>query len=58
MNTSNQLKVVHTKNPFKYLSGLLGVKKSGGLKASKKEVEEHLEEKRLHSNFVKGLQEL
>lgn len=31
-----------TKNPFKYLSRLLGDKRSGELKATKEEVEEHL----------------
>lgn len=37
-----------TKNPFKYLSGLLGVKRSGVLKASNEEVEEHL--RKVHSD--------
>lgn len=31
-----------TKNPFKYLSKTLGNKRSGELKATKEEVEEHL----------------
>lgn len=41
-------RVKFTKNPFKYLSGLLGVKRSGVLKASKEEVEEHL--RKVHSD--------
>ncbi len=35
-------RVKFTKKTFKYLSGLLGVKRSGVLKAPKEEVEEHL----------------
>lgn len=41
-------RVKFTKNPFKYVSGLLGVKRSGVLKASKEEIEENL--RKVHSD--------
>jgi len=41
-------RVKFTKNPFKYMSGLLGAKRSGVLKAPKEEVEEHF--RKVHSD--------
>ncbi|KAK0139990.1 hypothetical protein N1851_023097 [Merluccius polli] len=41
-------RVDFTRNPFKYLSKLLGTKRSGELKATKEQMEEHL--RQVHSD--------
>ena len=47
-----------TKNPFKYMSKLLGDKRSGELKATKEEVEEHLRQVHSDSRREDGLGEM
>ncbi|KAK0146715.1 hypothetical protein N1851_013923 [Merluccius polli] len=49
-------RVNFTKNPFKYLLKLLGDKRSGKLKATKEQVEEHL--RQVHSEREDSLEEM